>query len=279
MKTLLIKIFFLGICIDAFGTAQIPDRLIYKGDTISLFDCPLEYYPGRETINPRSLFGGSGCFYTACWRNYVATWLIENNKLYLVQIKNACFPTDSGYVGISLQGSANTIGKEFADLKSLFPNRYDNGKVFADWVSTSMTSPIGKLLFYIHDGFASIFEKELEFTFKNGTLIETKEYDNSKTKISKYNTDVKLLKDFIQNSINYSNVPYPDKEIRVVIRIMGSTVDGKVDGVSILKGYNEVYDKEALRVVNSIPEWDVIYRHGKIINTPWLITVFFKPKK
>jgi len=269
----------LGICIDAFSTAQIPDRLIYKGDTISLFDCPLEYYPDNELINPKSLFGSSGCFYTACWRNYVATWAIEDNKLYLVQIRNACYPTDSKYVGISIQEAADSIGKEYADLKSLFPDRFNNGKVLADWVSTSMISPLGNLLFYIHDGFESIFEKELEFTFKSGILINTKEYDNSKTKQSKYTTDSKLLRDFIDNSIDYSNVPYPDKEIRVVIRIMGSTDGGKVDDVSILKGYNEFYDKEALRVVNSIPEWDIIYRHGKKINMPWMIPVIFKPKK
>jgi len=279
MKSLLLKLLLLAVCLNAFSTAQIPDRLLYKGDTLSLFDCPLEYYPDRGSINPKTLFGSSGCFNTACWRNYVATWVIEDNKLYLVQIRNACYPTDSKYVEISLQEAADTIGKEYADLKSLFPDRCVNGKVFADWVSTSMIAPLGNLLFYIHDGFESIYERELEFTFNNGTLIETKKYDNSKTKISKYNSDVNLLKDFIENSIDYSNVPYPDKEIRVAIQIMGSTEDGKVDGVSILKGFDEIYDKEALRVVNSIPEWDVIYRHGKIINTPWLITVIFKPKK
>jgi len=278
MKTLLIKIFFLGICIDAFGTAQIPDRLIYKGDTISLFDCPLEYYPDSGLINPKRLFGSSGCFYTACWRNYVATWKIEDNKLYLVQIRNACYPTDSKYVGISFQESADTIGKEYADLKSLFPDRFNNGMVYADWVSTSMIAPLGDLLFHIHDGFESIYERELEITFDNGNLINTKEYDNSKTKKSKYTTDSNLLRDFIESSINYSNVPYPDKEIRIVIRIMGSTDKGKVDGVSILKGYNKIYDKEALRVVNSIPEWDIIYRHGKKINMPWMIPVIFRPK-
>ena len=79
-----------------------------------------------------------------------------------------------------------------------------------------MISPLGDLLFYIHDGFESIYERELEFTFHDGNLINTKEYDNSKTKQSKYTTDLNLLRDFIENSIDYSNVPYPDKEIRVV---------------------------------------------------------------
>lgn len=262
-----------------FGTAQIPDVLIYNGDTLSLFSCPLDYYPDKSKIEPRTLFGGNGCFYTACYRNYIATWKIENNKLYLIQIRNPCYPTSQDYVEVSIKEGADTLGKEFADLELLFPDRFVNGKVFANWVSTTMISPIGKLLFYIHDGFESIFEKELEFTFNNGVVVNTQEFDNSRTKISKFTTDPNLLLPFIEKSINYSNVPYPDREIRVVVRLSGATEDGKIDGVSILKGFNQLYDQEALRVVNSIPEWDVIYRHGKIINRYWIIPVIFRPKK
>jgi hypothetical protein len=261
------------------GTAQIPDRLIIDGDTVSLFDCPLDYYPDRDLINPGCLFGGKGCFYTACWRNYIATWLIENDTLFLVEIRNACYPSDMDYVEVSMRAASDSVGKEFADLKTLFPDRYHDGKVVADWVSRKMISPRGKMLYYIHDGFASVFEKELEFTFQTGILTETREYDNSKTRISKYTSDSDLLMEFIRNSINYDNVPRPDKEIRVMVNIMGGTADGKVDGAFIIRGYNEIYDREALRVVNSIPEWDVIYRHGEIIRAPWMIPVTFKPKE
>jgi hypothetical protein len=278
MKKFIIAISLCLFCTRLFGTAQIPDILIYNGDTLSLFSCPLAFYPDKSKINPRNLFGSTGCFYTACYRNYVATWKIENNRLYLLQIRNACYPTNQDYVAATLQEGADSLGKEFADLNLLFPYRFENGKVFADWVSTTMISPIGKLLFYIHDGFESIFEKELEFTFNKGLIVNTREYDNSKTRISKFTSDRTLLMPYIENSIDYSNVPYPDKEIRVMVRISGATKDGKVDGATILKGYDQLYDNEALRVVNSIPEWDVIYRHGEIINRFWMIPVRFKPK-
>jgi len=279
MKLSLLVLILAIISLKASATAQIPDRLIVDGDTVSLFDCPLDYYPDRDLINPGSLFGGKGCFYTACWRNYIATWLIENDTLFLVGIKNACYPSDMDYVEVSMRAAADSVGKEFADLERLFPDRYRNGKVVADWVSRKMISPQGKMLYYIHDGFASIFEKELEFTFENGILTETREYDNSKTRISKYTSDTDLLMEFIRNNINYQNVPRPDKEIRVMVNVMGGTADGKVDGAFIIRGYNEIYDREALRVVNSIPEWDVIYRHGEIIRAPWMIAVTFKPEE
>jgi hypothetical protein len=36
--------------------------------------------------------------------------------------------------------------------------------------------------------------------------------------------------------------------------------DGKIDNVKIIGRTNEVFDKEAERVVKSIPQWDVFYR-------------------
>jgi hypothetical protein len=279
MKKLLFKILLSLLCINAFCTAQIPDILIYNGDTLSLFSCPLDNYPDLQLINPKSLFGGNGCFFSACWRNYVATWKIENNKLYLLQVRNACYPVDSKYVAASFQENNDTIGKEFADLKSLFPDKYEDGRVFADWVNIKMISPVGKMLFYIHDGFESIFEKEMEFTLVNGIIISKQEYDNSNTKISKYTKDTRLLEAFIKNNINYSNVPEPTEKIRIIMRIMGSTDDGKVDGVSIIRGYNDVYNSEALRIVNSIPEWDILYRHGKKFSIPWIVPVIFEPNR
>ena len=64
-----------------------------------------------------------------------------------------------------------------------------------------------------------------------------------------------------------------------MVNVLCGTADGKVDGAFIIRGYNEIYDREALRVVNSIPEWDVIYRHGEIIRAPWMIAVTFKPEE
>lgn len=277
MRKLISKFLFLLLSIQAFGTAQIPDILIYKRDTLYLFDCPLDYFPDHGLINPKRLFGSSGCFYTACYRNYVATWTIEGNKLYLLSIKNACYPTDMKYVNASYNAGADTAGKEYADLEILFPDKFANGKVSADWVNTKIISPKGKMLYYINDGFMSIFEKEDEFTFENGTLIQIQEYDNSKTRISKYTQDPELIKEFIKNNIDYSNLPKLDKTIKVIVGVHNSNEDGKIDNVTILRGFNDTFNKEAERVVKSIPQWDVLYRHGKKIRgASWMIPVIFE---
>lgn len=274
----LINIFLVFlISIQAFGTAQIPDILIYKGDTLSMFDCPLDYFPDKGLIHPKRLFGSSGCFYTACYRNYIATWTIEENKVYLLSIRNACYPTDMKYVNASYNGGADTLGREYANLETLFPDRFVNGRVLADWVNTKIISPKGKILYYIHDGFMSIFEKEVEFTIEKGTLIQIQKFDNSKTRISKYTQDPELIKEFIKNNIDYSNLPKQDKPVKVMVAIFSATEDGKIDKVKIIRGFNEVFDKEAERVVKSIPQWDVFYRHGEItMGVSWMIPVIFE---
>lgn len=278
-RNLLCSIGLLIISINLFGTAQIPDILIYKGDTVSLFSCPLYSFPNQDLVSPKNMFGSKGCFYTGCWRNYIATWEIIDDKLFLTKIKNACYPTDGKYVAASYKEGTDTLGRELADLKSLFPHSFQNGKVFADWVSEKLLSPKGKILFYVHDGFESIFEKEIEFTVENGIISSTLENDNSKTRISKYSTNNKLLINFIEGNIDFTNVPEPAERIRVIVRIVSSNDEGKIDSVMVLRGFNEIYDREAKRVVKSIPDWNVIYRHGKRFNVPWILPVVFESKK
>jgi hypothetical protein len=264
--------------LNVFGTAQIPDILIYNGDTLSLFSCPLDSYPDKGLINPKILFGSSGCFYTACWRNYVATWTIDENKLYLVSIRNACYPTGLNYVAASYNNGSETPGKEFADLELLFPGRFKDGRVVADWYTGTMISPSGKLLYYVHDGFSSIFEKETEFSLERGVLSNIREFNNSKTRKSKYTEKPELVTEFIQNNIDYSVLPETNERIRVIISIISSDDEGKIDSVRILRGYNEIFNREAVRVVKSIPDWEVIYRHGKRIYHSWVVPVIFEKK-
>lgn len=279
MKNIIKIILLLFLPIQLFGTAQTPDLVIYKGDTLSLYACPLESYMNDELITPKNLFGSRiGLCSTDCWRGYIAIWEIIDNKLYLKEIKNYCYLSymrnmaEYNNAGIKI----DSIGSEFADLKVLFPDRYENGKVKADWVNGKLISPQGNLLFYIHDSFMSIYERELEFTFENGVFVETKTLDNSKTKKSKYTENYDLIREFVNSNINYENLSKSDTiKRRVFVEVISADDNGKIDSVRIHRGVNELYDNEAIRVVKSIPEWEVIYRHGKRTPRRWTIPVNF----
>lgn len=71
MRHILTIIFGLLIANSAFATGQVPDYLIYKGDTIAIFSNPLEQY--FERTGKRELLDFVGCGSTACWRGYYGT--------------------------------------------------------------------------------------------------------------------------------------------------------------------------------------------------------------
>ena len=131
-------------------TAQIEDKLKFKGETYFLATEPLKGYLDREGIEFFS-------FSTACWRGYIATWQIKDDKLFLVDLE------------------ANTIDGEEVGLRYLFPKQYE---VFAEWFSGELRVPYGELLEYIHAGYCSIYEKELHLYFKDGSLYRTQEQNN-----------------------------------------------------------------------------------------------------
>ena len=125
-------------------------------------------------------------------------------------------------------------------------------------------------------GYGSIYEFEREFIFSKGILTGVKEYDNSKSRKCKFTENPELLKKYIQENINYSNITdEPYEKARVYVQILGVTEDGKIDSVKVIRGWDRERDEEAIRVVKSIPEWDVLYRHGEQFHITWAIPVIF----
>lgn len=85
------KIILLLIFISQFGicSPQLPDLLIYKNDTINVYNLILEEYLNKNDFKKQGdLFGLSfrdGASMN-CWRGYQAIYKIENDSLFLVNI-------------------------------------------------------------------------------------------------------------------------------------------------------------------------------------------------
>ena len=63
-----------------------------------------------------------------------------------------------------------------------------------------------------------------------------------------------------------------------VIVQSGETI--KPDSIYIIRGVeNNIYNKEALRVVNLIPEWNVYYRFGEVHKMRWTLPIVFDEQK
>jgi hypothetical protein len=132
-------------------TAQFTEVLKYQGETLSLCTYPLNVY-WKSSGNPLELQSTS----TGCWRGYVGTWEIANDRLYLVKFWGNRMGKD--------ESETENVG-----LADLFPD-YPDG-VFAHWFTGQLRCPRGERLHYVHSGFESKYEKDLFITVRSGVVI------------------------------------------------------------------------------------------------------------
>lgn len=268
---------FLLISLAANATSQVGDILIWKGDTLKLFSNPLELrsdskelskiiaseleneyrrlYPKKyETEEDVSLIS------TACWRGYVAEWIIISDKIYLSNI----------YVWYD--------SKVKVDLKKVFGNKLTGNLLFANWVTGKLYVPKGQCIEYVHLGYNSIYETETVIEFNDGVLVSSKTYNNYIAKKSKFTTDPNPNNylEFVYSKVNWEQLPdLKNKHIQVSIGVQPNK-DGQID--SLLSNYTYLLDsselitdttnifiKEAIRIVKLMPDWDVTYQRDTIV--------------
>lgn len=127
-------------------TAQASERIIIDGQMERMPFCPPlpnETYFQEDTPEDFSILRSS-----ACWRGYVALWKIEDDKLYFVDIQ----------------------GKH--KLK-------DKTSIFADWFTGTLKIWKGKMVYYFHGGFDSIYEYDLYIEVENGVVKTQRTQDNT----------------------------------------------------------------------------------------------------
>ena len=130
-------------------TAQIPETILFRGERVAMLDTPLSQY-----LNVARVQLAAQKVSSALWRRYVGSWAVSGGRLYLV-----------GLQGTLSDGSALT-------LEHLFPGFSD--RVFAHWFSGRLRLPQGKLLKYVHAGFASTYERDLILRIDQGVLVSEK---------------------------------------------------------------------------------------------------------
>lgn len=264
-KKLILSIFLLLIgFIGAFATSQISSKLIYKGDTISVYlnSLPKEFYKKDKNLFESNLaanvFGGKEVYLTtSCGDGYLTMWEITENQLYLTGIYSCCYYEDSIK----------------ADLTLLFKEKVVNGKVKADWVTEKNVR--GGKGFILWNNDMQVFKQEFEFEFLNGKLLEIKTFDNSKSRESTYRTNEIKLVEFIYSNIDWTKLPIQKESVRVFVQFSANE-NGKIDEVEVVRKSDiEIFNQEAARVIKSIPDWDVIYQKGILCRQPYTMPITF----
>lgn len=133
-------------------TAQIRDRIKLEGRVMwvcSHIPVPLirkRIRKNEDWDNTNYPFGS-----TACWRGYIASWRVEDNKLYLVDIF----------------GSSELVGDE---------------PLLADWFSGTIRLTEQRVNIYPHLGYVTRFDPDIMMKVEKGVVVRVlKEAETSST--------------------------------------------------------------------------------------------------
>jgi len=195
MKTFLIIAFTL-ISLNIFATSQFPDRIIYKGEKYALNCNPLEDF-FNNNLGKRP---NKGSFCTGLLRGYVGTFEISDNQLLLKDIE------------IIVPDTLNkkTDVKSVSVIKEIFPTQ---DIINVDWFSGLLVIPYGKVVNYVHMGYASTYENYYLLEINKGKLIKerklnSKQYDQfreNQFQAFKKTNEYKKQKEELQKSKKYSD--------------------------------------------------------------------------
>jgi hypothetical protein len=134
-------------------TAQIEESIFIDGQYRPMATCPDFPVDGSRIVKqsePSFLQENS-----ACWRGYIASWEIRDDRLFL-----------------------NDISGRY--VKS------DTKPIHATWYSGTLKIGLGELLEYVHMGFGSVHEKELHLKIKRGCVVRMKWIDNRAVEHGRY---------------------------------------------------------------------------------------------
>jgi hypothetical protein len=149
----------------SFATAQYPDKIFYNGKEYLLHTNPLEkYFNQFPEKRPKN-----GLVSTALWRGYVATFEIKDGGLFLKDIEILVRKKNSD------EKSFETEWKSV--LSEVFP---DKEKLKLDWFTGLLVLPHGKLVQYVHMGYASTYENYILLEISDGEFKRALEFDHKK---------------------------------------------------------------------------------------------------
>ena len=158
-----------------FASPQMPDYIIFKGDTIATYNLILEQYLQKhDTATKESLFGLSfrnsvtGNVLTSCWRGYQAIYQIDNDSLFLVDIIN-CRERRNCKIN-----KTASIEK----MKSIFNKNLINDRVFINWFSGDLNFPLNNKVLRWDGVFYTIYEKETVINIAFGKILNMEKVEN-----------------------------------------------------------------------------------------------------
>lgn len=231
------------ICNDSSGTNQIKDILIYNGDTLDLYESPLEQASGVSPIQlGTELYGEDhyGVFSSECWRGFIAEWEVVDSILYLTSVTEC--HTSKNINGI---------------VEKLTGKRFIDGRIKADWVFGEFWC--GKGFVPVQSLYISIYEHEYQISFNKGRIIEQNDYHYIPCELG----TSEHLKEFIFNKINWDQCPSIENRKFEISGYVESDELGTINRVSIENNLSDEFVPEIKRILWTLPCINVYFNEGE----------------
>lgn len=169
-----IPLFYFFLTLSSFRTfasPQLPDYIIFNGDTIATYTLLLEqYFQLQDKVDQGKLFGLSfrdGASFN-CWRGYQAIYKIDNDSLFLVDIIQC---------GERRTGKINKTAS-LEKMKEIFHDNIFHDRVYIDWFSGDIKFPLTNKVLRWDGVFYTIYEKEKVISISKGKILTIEDVEN-----------------------------------------------------------------------------------------------------
>ena len=287
-KRYTVSLFVLVLALSSFrhfASPQLPDYIIFKGDTIATYNLILEQYlQKQEKTESQKLFGLSfrnGASIN-CWRGYQAIYKIDNDSLFLVDIIN-CGERRLGKIDKAVSAEK---------MKSIFSDKVVNGRVYINWFSGDINFPLTNKVLRWDGVFYTIYENETVINISNGKVSNVEDVENyvdnpkainrkDKSKVS----DILFKK---LKKVKWENIDKFDCSEKYFVTI---DKEGKVSKVTMLEyqtadSIDKYWDRDEYNycvnaILNSLKKlkFDIIKDKGNPISEDIFIEIWFDEKK
>ena len=159
-------------------TAQTPDSIRFqpRGATHPLCENPLDSFLRARGLKKSR----GGMMSTANWRGYVATWLLQRDRLWLTAISSNGLIVDRRQSEAEAEADADADvpgeldGRPFT-VDGLFPDedRPPEMPVFAEWYSGELRIPEGEMIQYVHGGYGTTYERDRLILIERGRFVRS----------------------------------------------------------------------------------------------------------
>lgn len=245
---------FLFACKLSFSTPQVRDVLYWNGMTYHAYPF-INVEKRLDDAQLERLTEKTHFITTGNWRGYFYEFEIRNDSLYLVSIKDDRNEDLMEYV---LGSKTRIMMDDYSDTLYL-----GYGETFFDEDFPTM-----------------IYENEMTVVFKKGVVIYTKDNKN-KSRHTDLPHNIMKLHECIYSSIQWDTL---DENIlaekpQVYVNYFIDSL-GRVCDVTLRKssGYPD-FDKEAIRVITTLPEFSVFFVCGKYLNKNYWQRIVFDISK